>query len=249
MRVFVASTQQAGVFHMLLPLFMTFAAPLRSRVVRGLAYGPGARRTIEVHAPLGADGEAPVVVVFKPCDRRSGQILAAHGLVVVVAGRKAGWAGPGALEDAARACAWAREHAAEHGGDPGRMFVFGHAEGGGVAARLALEPHWLAAVGLNDSLRGAVGVLGLYELADEQAVRADAPPMLLLAARKDGGEGDRSTGGLARRLRAAGAEVTEIRVPWLDGAPIQSLFECLKMRLLALDEIERFIRLRSLVAG
>jgi len=71
---------------MLLPFFMALAAPLRSRVARGLAYGPGLRRTIEVHAPDGADGEAPVVVVFKPCDRRAGQLLARRGLVVVVAG-------------------------------------------------------------------------------------------------------------------------------------------------------------------
>ena len=233
---------------MLLPLFMTFAAPLRSRVARGLAYGPGARRTIEVHAPLGADGEAPVVVVFKPCDRRAGQLLATRGLVVVIAGLGGDWRGEAALEDAAQACAWARAHAADYGGDPGRLFVFGHAEGGGVAARLALDPRWLEAVGLVNGLRGAVGVLGLYEPADEDAppVRADAPPMLLLAARKDGGEGDRSTCRLAQRLRAAGAEVAEIRVPWLDHAPLHSLVGSLRMRLMALDEIERFIRLRSL---
>ncbi|MGZ3313359.1 MAG: alpha/beta hydrolase, partial [Caulobacteraceae bacterium] len=206
---------------MLLPFFMALAAPLRSRVARGLAYGPAAGQTIEVHAPVGADGEAPVVVMFKPCDRRAGQILAAHGLVIVVAGLGADWGSQAALEDAAKACAWAREHAADYGGDPGRLFVFGHAEGGGVAARLALDPRWLEAVGLVDGLRGAVGVLGLYEVAGEDAppVRPDAPPMLLFAAREDGGERDRSTFRLAQKLRAAGAEVAEIRVPWLDHTP------------------------------
>ena len=233
---------------MLLPLLMSLAAPLKSRAVRGLAYGPVAGQTMEVHAPAGADGEAPVVVVFKPCDRRAGHILAARGLVVMVAGRSGGWGGPGALDDAAKACAWAREHAAEYGGDPKRLFVFGHAEGGGVAARLALDPRWLASVGLEGSLRGAVGVLGRYELGGEAAppVRPDTPPMLLLAGRKDGGEGDRSTGCLAQRLRAAGAEVAEIRVPGLEPAPLHQLADSLRQRLMAMDEIERFIRLRCL---
>jgi acetyl esterase/lipase len=233
---------------MLIPLLMALAAPIRSRAARGLTYGPDAWQTIEVHAPDGADGEAPVLVVFKPCDRRAGQILAAHGLVVMVAGRAAGWTGPGALEDAATAFAWAREHAADYGGDPGRLFVFGHAEGGGVAARLALDPRWLASVGLEGSLRGAVGVLGLYEPGGEAAppVRPDAPPMLLLAGRKDGGERDCSTGRLAQRLRSAGAEVAEIRAPGLDPAPWHRLAVALRQRLMMVDEIERFIRLRCL---
>jgi acetyl esterase/lipase len=232
---------------MLLPLLMALVAPIRSRAARGLTYGPDARQDVEVHAPDGADGEAPVMVVFKPCDPRAGQIFAAHGLVVMVAGRSGGWTGPGALEDAATAFAWAREHAADYGGDPGRMFVFGHAEGGGVAARLALDPRWLASVGLEGSLRGAVGVLGLYEISEASPpVLPDAPPMLLLAGRNDGGEGDRSTGRLAQRLRSAGAEVAEIRAPWLDPPPWHRLADALRQRLMMVDEIERFIRLRCL---
>lgn len=233
---------------MVLPFLMALVAPIRSRAARGLTYGPDARQTVEVHAPDGADGEAPVVVMFKPCDGRAGQILSAHGLVVVVAGRSGGWVGRAALEDAASACAWAREHAAAYGGDPRRMFVFGHAEGGGVAARLALEPCWLASVGLEGGLRGAVGVLGLYERGGEGCppIRSDAPPMMLLAGRNDGGEGDRSTGRLAQRLRSAGAEVAEIRVPGLEPAPWHRLLDALAQRLMALDEIERFIRLRCL---
>jgi acetyl esterase/lipase len=117
-----------------------------------------------------------------------------------------------------------------------------------VAAHLALEPRWLASVGLEGALRGAVGVLGLYDLGGEGApeVRPDAPPMLLLGGRKDGGERDRSTRALAERLRAAGAEVAEIRVPGLEPAPVHRMMDCLSQRLMVLDEIERFIRLRSL---
>ncbi|HEY4030967.1 MAG TPA: hypothetical protein VGM25_11530 [Caulobacteraceae bacterium] len=220
---------------------------MRSRAVRGLACGPGPRQTIEVHAPVGADGEAPVVVIFQPCDRRSGQILAARGLVAVVVGLGADWTAAGALEDAAAACAWAHEHAARYGGDPRRLFAFGHARGAAVAACLAHDPRWLASVGLEGRLRGVVGLLGLYEFSGEPApVRPDAPPMLLLAGRMDGGERDGSTGRLAGRLRAAGAEVAEIRVPGLDPAPLHRLADSLRHRLMALEEIERFIRLHSL---
>ena len=233
---------------MLLSLLLAVAAPIRSRVARGLAYGAEARQTIEVHAPEGADGEAPVMVMFKPCDRRAGRILAARGMVAMVAGLGADCAGQIALEDAARACAWAREHAADYGGDPSRLFVFGHAEGAGLAARLALDPRWLSSVGLEGGLRGVVGIQGLYEVAGEASapVRSDAPPMMLIAGREDGGKGDRSTCRFAGRLRRAGGEVAEIRVPWLDRVPWHSLLGALRLRLIALDEIERFIRLRSL---
>jgi hypothetical protein len=70
--------------------------------------------------------------------------------------------------------------------------------------------------------------------------------MLLLGGRNDGGEGDRSTRGLAQRLRSAGAEVAEIRVPGLEPAPLHHLADSLRQRLMAMDEIERFIRLRCL---
>ena len=70
--------------------------------------------------------------------------------------------------------------------------------------------------------------------------------MLLLAGPNDGGERDRSTGRLAQRLRSAGAEVAEIRVPGLEPAPLHRLVDALGQRLMAVDEIERFIRLRCL---
>jgi acetyl esterase/lipase len=90
-------------------------------------------------------------------------------------------------------------------------------------------------------------MLGLYELSGEDApVRADAPPMLLLTGRKDGGARDGSTVRLARRLRAAGAEVAEIGVPGLDPTPLHRLVDALRQRSMVLEEIERFIRLHSL---
>jgi acetyl esterase/lipase len=232
---------------MILSLLQALMAPIRSQARRGLSYGQKPHQTIEVHAPSGADGEAPVVVMFEPCDRRAGQLLASRGLVAAVVGAD-DWTEPGALADAASACAWVRAHAAEYGGDPGRLFVFGYGEGGWVIARLAFEPGWLAAVGLDGGLSGAIGSFGLYDLPGVKptVVRPDAPPMLLLAGRGECGERDRSTMRLAQKLRLAGAQVAEILIPGLGPAPLIQRVLALRQRQMALEEIERFIRLRSL---
>jgi hypothetical protein len=47
-------------------------------------------------------------------------------------------------------------------------------------------------------------------------------------------------------LRTAGAKVAELRVPGLERLPLHRLAVALRQRLMALDEIERFIRLHSL---
>jgi hypothetical protein len=209
---------------MLLSLFMGLASRLRSRTVGGLAYGRETRQTAEVHAPVGADGEAPVVVVLRPPSaglseaRFLGRLLAARGLVAVVA---AVGARSDALSDAAAACAWAGDRSAEFGGDPRRLFAFGAAEGAGVAARLALETRWLAEAGAG-RLGGVVGFLGRYDLCGVEAAalaRPDAPPLLLVGGRDRRSEADLGAG------RLIGA---------------------LPLGLIALDEVERFIRLGSL---
>ena len=46
---------------------------------------------------------------------------------------------PAYIEDAAAAVAWVKQHAAEHGGDPNRVFVGGHSAGGYLTAMLALS--------------------------------------------------------------------------------------------------------------
>ncbi|KPP85827.1 MAG: Esterase/lipase [Rhodobacteraceae bacterium HLUCCA08] len=45
---------------------------------------------------------------------------------------------PAALEDCADALRWVFGNAAEHGGDPDRLYVMGHSSGGGLAAALGL---------------------------------------------------------------------------------------------------------------
>ena len=229
-----------------LSLVMAMASVTRSHTIRRLAYGQEEAREIEVHAPVGADGEAPTVVVLRPPGVRrqqgwrSGKILAGRGLLAVVA---AVGGESDALKDAAQACAWARDNAARFGGDPERLFVYGRAKGADLAALLALDPQWLADAGA-PRLSGAVGLLGHYDFGGVQAAalaRPDTPPLLLVADREDS-----DAGPLARALRIVGGQVAEIRCPELEGVPLAGLLRGLRLRLIALDEVERFIRLCSL---
>jgi hypothetical protein len=235
---------------MLLSLLLGLGSQIRSRTVRGLTYGPKAHQTIEVHAPIGADGEAPVVVVLRPPavgafrGRRFGRLLAARGLVIVAV---AVAESEDALCDAAAACAWAHERAAAFGGDPRRLFVMGAAKTAGVAARLALEPRWLAEAG-SARLRGVVGFKGLYDLGVEPAAlaRPDAPPLLLVAGCDRHSEADLGAGRLIGAVRSVGGQVAEIRCPAFDPPPLHRLLGALPLGLMALDQVERFIRLGSL---
>ncbi len=113
---------------------------------------------------------------------------------------------PAYLQDAAAAVAWMHQHAAEHGGNPARLFVGGHSAGGYLTAMLALEEHLLSAVGVKRSdLSGFISVSGPMTTpdavceerglpkgavtADDAApikhVRANTPPWLVLYADGD----------------------------------------------------------------
>lgn len=65
------------------------------------------------------------------------------------------------LRDVAEAVGWVHAHAAEHGGDPNRIFLMGHSAGAQIAALLCTDDRYLKAVGVPFSaLRGCVPVDG-----------------------------------------------------------------------------------------
>lgn len=65
------------------------------------------------------------------------------------------------IEDVAEALAWVRDHIAEHGGNPERIFVGGHSAGAQLAALLCTDDRYLKAVGVPfSSLRGCIPVDG-----------------------------------------------------------------------------------------
>jgi acetyl esterase/lipase len=71
---------------------------------------------------------------------------------------------PNNVQDVANAIAWVHTHAAEHGGDPERIFVMGHSAGAHLAALVATGEKWLEKSGKSLSV-----VKGVVEL-DTQAL-------------------------------------------------------------------------------
>ena len=65
------------------------------------------------------------------------------------------------IRDVAKSLGWVREHIAEHGGDPKRIFVMGHSAGAQLAALICTDERYLKAEGVPfDALKGCVPVDG-----------------------------------------------------------------------------------------
>lgn len=212
-----------------------------------LAYGDGPRRKLDVYRPRelpAGQTTAPVVVFFYGGNWVAGErgdyafvgrALASRGIVAVIADYRLypEVSYPDFLKDVAQAVAWTRQHAAQYGGDPQRLFVMGHSAGAYNAAMIALDPRWLAEQGMAPSaLRGWIGLAGPYDFLpienpttkpvfhfpgtppESQPIRhvtAAAPPALLIAARSDRlVDPARNTGRLAAALRAQHVPVKEL---------------------------------------
>ena len=142
-------------------------------------YGPGARQALDVFMPdpAFAGGFAPVLVVIPGGDWRSMgksdySFLAAsftdEGALVVVPNYDL--CPEVGIERIAmqmtEAVAWAWRHAAEHGGDPSRIVLLGHAAGGHLAAMLSCCDWKRVAADLPRRLvQGAMSVSGIHDLA------------------------------------------------------------------------------------
>lgn len=158
--------------------------------LRGIAYGDGPRRMLDVYRNTGAAGPVPLVVFLYGGSWRMGERgtyaflatpLAARGAVVVVPDYRLypEVAFPGFLDDNAQAVAWAVAHAGELGADPRRVFIVGHSAGAYNAAMLALDPRWLAHAGLDRAgIAGVAGLAGPYDflpMTDPDIIPVFAP--------------------------------------------------------------------------
>ncbi len=81
------------------------------------------------------------------------------------------------LADAAHAVAWVHANVARWGGDPETIVVSGHSAGGQLAARVALDPAPLAALGVPpDAVKGFVSVSGAgLDFTDAESWRLGQP--------------------------------------------------------------------------
>ncbi|WP_345813238.1 alpha/beta hydrolase [Paraburkholderia sp. PREW-6R] len=210
-----------------------------------LAYGRASRQKLDVYVPTAASAPQPdthghpVVVFFYGGSWQNGSranylfvgaALASRGYVTVVPDYRT-WpdtAFPGFVDDAAAAVRWARDHAAEFGGDPSRIFLMGHSAGAHIAMLLATDGRYLAAQQMSKrDISGVIGLAGPYDFLPLQdatleeifppAVRAasqpinfvegDEPPMFLAAGQRDTTVDPGNTDRLAAKARAAGDSV------------------------------------------
>jgi len=153
------------------------------RVERDIAYGPDPRNLLDVFVPAGEDASARPVLVFVhggafvTGNRRTAPgspfydnvMLWAvrHGMVGVNMtyrlAPKDSW--PSGAQDIGQAIAWIHGNIARRGGNPARVFLFGHSAGAShIASYLALpEFHRVAGSGL----AGAMLLSGAYNITSE----------------------------------------------------------------------------------
>ena len=155
--------------------------------VRGLAYGDGPRRTLDVYHRRDRPASAPVLLHLHGGRFSSGNkarearplirhLTSRRGFVCVSANYRlqphASLAGQ--VADVRGAIAWVRAHAAEYGAEPGTLFLAGSSAGANLAIRAVCE--------------GETGIAGLicrYGYYGDLTPRGDMPPMLVVHGEKD----------------------------------------------------------------
>ena len=215
-------------------------------VTRNLPYAPGDSHSLDVYVLRAAAKPRPVVVYIhgggwtlgsKEDFAWVGAALARRGFVAVVPDYrnypKAHW--PMFLEDNAAAVRWARDHAARFGGDPSKLVLMGHSSGAHNIFSLAVEPQWLAAVGMSPrDIKAVIGLSGVYSMLPLDGPRehaifgpqtgytepidhidGPAPPMLLIIGDRDRAAEPSNSDDVAARLREKGNVAIVIHYPSL----------------------------------
>jgi triacylglycerol lipase len=157
-------------------------------MARDLPYGKHERNVLDVFTATGGDGKTlkPVLVFVhgggfsrgakhtagSPFYDNIGVWAARHGLLGVTINYRLAplfrW--PSGIEDLTALVAWLKKHAAEHGGDPQRIYLWGHSAGAAhVADYLARQAHRKADAGL----AGAILTSGFYDLGHAVSIWKD----------------------------------------------------------------------------
>jgi acetyl esterase/lipase len=228
------------------------------RLSSGVAYGELPRQTLDIYTPNDAltsnhksqdkttsisqatHKGLPVVVFFyggswdsgnRGSYKFIGEAMTSQGFIAVIPDYRVypEVRFPGFMQDPAQAAKWVKQHAAEFGGDPERVFLAGHSAGAHIAAMLVLDPQFLAQQASKPGdFAGMIGLAGPYDFlplkserlktifgAEDQRAKSQPinfvsghnPPMLLMVGDKDGTVWPRNTYNLAARIKAAGGPV------------------------------------------
>ena len=155
--------------------------------VRGLAYGDGPRRTLDVYHRRDRQAGAPILLHFHGGGFHSGsKAREARPLIRHLASRR-GFVCVSAdyrlqphvtladqVADVRGAIAWVRAHAAEFGAEPGTLFLAGSSAGANLAIRAVC-----------DGETGIAGLICRYGYYGGLAPRGDLPPVLIVHGEKD----------------------------------------------------------------
>lgn len=231
---------------LLTPLNWSRSSEIEERL--DLAYGDEARQRLDVYRSRHAQN-APIILFWyggswqrgsKDYYGFVGATLAEHGFVAIVPDYRLApdHPFPAFVSDAASAVRWARDHAAELGGDADRIYLSGHSAGGHSALMLALDPRYLRAVDMEPrqiagviSLAGPTGLENLrgenlagvfpldipdsrfspIALASQRA--SMAPPFLLMTGLDDDVIYASSVDRLAGAIRAGNGSVSVVTCP------------------------------------
>ena len=223
---------------------------------RGIVFDANYALALDAYVPRNV-ANAPVVVFFyggsweggkRRWYRYVGDALASHGVLVLIPDYRKfpDVHFPAFMHDAANAVAWARQHAAEFGGDPNRLFVMGHSAGGQIAALLAADKRYLNAVNLQPrDLAGMIGLAGAYAFLpfvedepeifgdtaqgryDSQPINfidGDEPPMLLLQGTDDDEVSPNNAESMTERAHAMGGVAQLTLYPGVEHSSIMLAF-------------------------
>jgi acetyl esterase/lipase len=260
-------------------LFGTVNLPARLGAYRrraNVAYGELPQQQLDVYAPLASASTPHALVVFwhggrwtfgdKRDYRFVGAMLAALGCVAVIPNyrhyptvKMAGF-----MQDAARAFKFVATHAHEYGADANRIFLMGHSAGAHMAALLALDARYLAAVEAPPPrIAGVIGLSGPYDFlpltdADVQDmfgppekylesqpihyVKPGAPPFLLIHGLNDDTVRPKNARNLAAALERAGVPVMLRLHEVAHAATVAALSSLLGDRLAVRSDIATFLQ-------
>ena len=252
-------------------------------VVRDRAFGDHPRQRLDVYAPPRGETLKPVLVFLyggawndgdKSIYGFAGASLASRGFVTIIPDYQLypEVRFPTFLQDNAAAVRWARDHAAEFGGDPNRIVLMGHSAGAYNASMLALDPRWLREAGVPDgAVKAWAGLAGVYDflpLDDEATIRTfkDAPdlaatqpvnfvdrtdpPAFLATGAEDERVEVRHTRTLTQRLRGVGVTAEQRIYPKLGHVGLAlALAPPFRGRAPVLQQATDFLRTQSARAG
>ncbi|GAB3762257.1 alpha/beta hydrolase [Spirosoma pomorum] len=166
----------ASLLVLLISLGNEYAIARPSKRIKDIAYvEPGAagfdaeRHRLDVYQPRKTSTTLRPVVVFihggswnsgnKNIYTFIGRRLAKQGCVAVVINYRLAPTVrvPAMADDCATAVRWTKQHIADYGGDPERIFVMGHSAGAGLAALLAMDNALFTKLGLSENpVKGAI---------------------------------------------------------------------------------------------